>query len=171
MSHRLHLYCLHAVTTSSHDHYLCIFNQQTVDAGVTLHSIAITDDADSNMDAIAIVTGGIPFLYDVSDQSNALNEAFQTIGELTASGYHYRASPFSQIHLLYFCLPWEFPILDNSEVSHGGDFKFWNKLISLRTKSDCFKEVMFAGHLFKATVTRRQGNYFFLAWFKSSLLN
>ena len=52
------------------------------DAGVTLHSIAITQDAETNLDYLALATGGLAFIYSETDTSNAINEAFQTIGEL-----------------------------------------------------------------------------------------
>jgi calcium-activated chloride channel regulator 4 len=51
-------------------------------SNVTLHSIAITQDADSALDAVALATGGLSFLYSETDTSNAINEAFQAIGEL-----------------------------------------------------------------------------------------
>ena len=55
--------------------------KQSVDAGVTIDSIAITDAADTKLDALALATGGYAFLYSVRDNSNALNDAFNTIGE------------------------------------------------------------------------------------------
>ena len=58
---------------------------QVMAAGVTVHTIAFTWQADSSMDALAQATGGLVFLYSDLDTSNALNDAFQTIGELNLS--------------------------------------------------------------------------------------
>ena len=55
---------------------------QVMSSGVTVHSIAITDSADSNLDAIAQATGGLSFIYSENDNSNAINEAFRAIGEI-----------------------------------------------------------------------------------------
>ena len=51
---------------------------------MTIHSIAITNAADSNLEALAKATGGLSFLYSADDTSNALNEALMTIGQLHA---------------------------------------------------------------------------------------
>ncbi|CAH1799912.1 unnamed protein product [Owenia fusiformis] len=50
-------------------------------ANVTIHSISITEAGDTQVDAVAAATEGLSFLYSAEDDSNALNDAFVTIGE------------------------------------------------------------------------------------------
>ena len=54
-------------------------------SGIMVHTIAFTAAADSSMDSLAQATGGLAFLYSDSGTSNALNEAFETIGALNQS--------------------------------------------------------------------------------------
>ena len=60
---------------------------QVVGAQVVVHSIAITNKADSSVDELAQATGGLSFYVctNPSCSSNAINEAFQTIAELNIS--------------------------------------------------------------------------------------
>ena len=58
---------------------------QVMRSGVTVHTIAFTDAADNKLDSLAHNTGGLAFLYSGKDTSNALNEAFETIGALNRS--------------------------------------------------------------------------------------
>ena len=57
------------------------------EAEITLHSIAITESADSKLDLLATSTGGLSFLYSGSSTSNAINEAFLKIGNLNSGDY------------------------------------------------------------------------------------
>lgn len=56
-------------------------------AKVVVHSIAITNDADSAVDELAAATGGLSFFVCTSSScnSNSINDAFQTIAELNIS--------------------------------------------------------------------------------------
>lgn len=60
---------------------------QVVDQQVVVHSIAITNEADSSVDELAEATGGLSFYVctDPRCNSNAINEAFQTIAEIDVS--------------------------------------------------------------------------------------
>ena len=62
--------------------FLC---HKVITAGVTIHSIAITNKADVKVNEIANKTSGLSFLYEKSDSSDALNQAFRTIGDLNSS--------------------------------------------------------------------------------------
>ena len=67
-----------------HSHIYCLFLPltQVYDAQITVHSIAITDEADPQLDDLATSTGGLSFMYSGGNESNAINEAFLKIGEL-----------------------------------------------------------------------------------------
>ena len=56
-------------------------------AQVIVHSIAITNAADSSVDELAQATGGLTFFICTNRlcNSNAINEAFQAIAELNIS--------------------------------------------------------------------------------------
>ena len=58
-----------------------------MDAQVIVHSIAITNDADSSVDELAQATDGLTFYVCTNPlcNSNAINEAFQAIAELNIS--------------------------------------------------------------------------------------
>ena len=78
---------------------------QVQEAEVTVHSIAITEAADSKLDLLAASTGGLSFLYSGSSTSNAINEAFLKIGELNSGNYREKVIIIIIIVCLYLkCL-------------------------------------------------------------------
>ena len=79
--------CLQLYTNLLNVCKICSLNFQVQPLGITVHSIAFADEADSSLDSISIETGGLSFLYSYKDKSNALNEAFHAIGEIGASQY------------------------------------------------------------------------------------
>ena len=62
----------------------CVHIHQVEDTEVIVHSIAITNDADSSVDKLARATGGLTFYFCTKPlcDNNAINEAFQAIAEL-----------------------------------------------------------------------------------------
>ena len=59
---------------------------QTFEAGVTIHTVAISDAADTGLQALALSTGGNAYFALDDDTTNAINEAFLDIGELLRTG-------------------------------------------------------------------------------------
>ncbi len=71
---------------------------QTLEAKVTVHTIAISDAADSNLEVLAQATGGLSFFVVDSDQSDSISEAMATIldnayGALCFFIFHQNPSP------------------------------------------------------------------------------
>ena len=60
---------------------------------VTVHTIAITDQADLKMDALGSATGGLSFIHRDDEQGNDLDTAFTEIAKFESSMYscrHYK---------------------------------------------------------------------------------
>ena len=71
---------------------------QILDSGVTIHTVAITNAADTVLESVAHASGGHSFVTSDSDSSNAITEAFQAIGRLIIAGLY--------VHKQYTLLLW-----------------------------------------------------------------
>ena len=56
-----------------------LLNFQLIDSNVTVHTIAITDQADVKMDGLGAATGGLTFIHRDTDRGNDIGTAFSEI--------------------------------------------------------------------------------------------
>ena len=65
------------------------FLNQILASEVTIHTVAISDNADTGLEVLALSTGGNPYFsfdYDTSNTFTEASEAFLDIGEYFSSG-------------------------------------------------------------------------------------
>ena len=60
--------------------------QQILSSAVRIDTVAISDDADTGLEALALSTGGNAYFSLDNDTSNAITEAFLDIGEHLTTG-------------------------------------------------------------------------------------